>query len=85
MKKTNLLVNLLAFCDCGRLSEIINLKEEKLFSLILPKVSVNGQLAMLLFWSLSQSSIWLLGMQGWGKHAWSMMSRKMMEQKRQFL
>lgn len=49
MKKADLLVNFLAFCGCGIISDIVNLKEEKLFSLM---VSVNGQLAMLLFWGL---------------------------------
>ena len=52
MKKADLLVDFLAFCGCGIISDIVNLKEEKLFSLMVSKVSVNGQLAMLLFWVL---------------------------------
>lgn len=52
VKKADLLVNLFTFRGYGIISEIINLKEEKLFSLMVSKVSVNGPLAMLLFWGL---------------------------------
>lgn len=50
MKKADLLVNLFTFRGRGIISEIISLKEEKLFSLMVSKVLVNGPLAMLLFW-----------------------------------